>query len=157
MRIPYPYTDWDQVHTVPYGRVLYDLDISPNGRFLSTSLGVSSGRQSLRLFEITDLMEEEGYQTKFALDLARKFASERDYASALMYASDHVNATRDVSLWASNFYTYLLAKNGRISQAEPILSQLTDLGKPEATRFVEWYTDTFDMRSAEEPQVAESF
>ena len=106
---------------------------------------------------IAGIMEEEGYRAEFALDLARKFASERDYASALMYATDHVNATGDVSLWASNFYTYLLGKNGNADQAAPILSQLEGLQQPAATRFVEWYSDKFEIDASAAPRVAETF
>ena len=31
VRVPYPYTEWNQVFTLPYGRDLFDLDISPDG------------------------------------------------------------------------------------------------------------------------------
>ncbi len=34
VRIPPPYTDWKQIHTVPYGEVPYDLDVSPDGTLL---------------------------------------------------------------------------------------------------------------------------
>jgi hypothetical protein len=59
VRIPYPYEEWEQIHSFPYGEVLYDLDISPDGRLLSTSFGELDGDQSLRLFEIESLMQGE--------------------------------------------------------------------------------------------------
>ena len=32
VRIPYPYTEWTQIHAFPYEYVPTDLDISPDGR-----------------------------------------------------------------------------------------------------------------------------
>jgi hypothetical protein len=56
VRIPHPYDDWDQVHSWPYGEVLYDLDISPDGRLLSGSVGEINGQHTLRVMEIDKLL-----------------------------------------------------------------------------------------------------
>jgi len=57
VRLPYPYTEWSQVHSFPYGQLLYDMDISPDGRLLSTSFGEVSGEQSLKIFAIESLLQ----------------------------------------------------------------------------------------------------
>ena len=49
VKIPYPYRDWTSVHAWPYGEVVYDVDVSPDGELLSASVGDASGRQSLRV------------------------------------------------------------------------------------------------------------
>ena len=51
VRIPPPYTQWDQVVTWPYGTVMYDLDISRDGTRLAASFGEISGKQEVRVFE----------------------------------------------------------------------------------------------------------
>ncbi|MCZ6560549.1 MAG: hypothetical protein O6931_06645 [Gammaproteobacteria bacterium] len=56
VRIPSPHTSWNQVHTWPYGDVLYDMDISPDGTLLSTSMGTIDGTQLLRVFSIDKLL-----------------------------------------------------------------------------------------------------
>jgi hypothetical protein len=43
VRIPPPYDNWDKIHTFPYGVVLHDLDISPDGRLLSGSVALDNG------------------------------------------------------------------------------------------------------------------
>jgi len=58
VRMPYPYERWNQVHTFPYGQVLYDLDISPDGKLLSTSFGEANGQQSLRILDLQKLLED---------------------------------------------------------------------------------------------------
>ena len=57
VRIPYPYEEWEQVHTFPYGELIYNLDISPDGQLLSTSFGEMSGNQSLRVFSVTSSLD----------------------------------------------------------------------------------------------------
>ena len=56
VRIPEPYSNWNQVHTFPFGRVPFDLDISPDGSLLSASVGEASGEQSVQVFRIDDLL-----------------------------------------------------------------------------------------------------
>ncbi len=56
VRIPYPYNEWNQVHSFPYGAMLYDMDISPDGRLLSTSIGNVRGEQSVQVHELEALL-----------------------------------------------------------------------------------------------------
>lgn len=56
VRIPPPYDSWNQVHTMAYGQVLFDLDISPDGSKLSTSMGEPNGDQFLRVYNTADLL-----------------------------------------------------------------------------------------------------
>ena len=56
VRIPHPYTEWNQVHSLPYGESYYDLDISPDGTLLSTSFGEINGDQSLLVLPIESLL-----------------------------------------------------------------------------------------------------
>jgi hypothetical protein len=55
VKIPPPYEVWKQIHTWPYGEVLYDIDISPDGKLVSASMGEVSGNQYLRVFSLEDL------------------------------------------------------------------------------------------------------
>jgi len=57
VRIPYPYEEWEQIHTFPYGVTPYDLDISPDGKLLSTSYGEVNGDQSLRVIPLGSILE----------------------------------------------------------------------------------------------------
>ena len=56
VRIPAPYKEWFRVHSWPYGQVLYDIDLSPDGKLLSAALGEISGRHTLRLFSTDALL-----------------------------------------------------------------------------------------------------
>ena len=58
VQIPYPYTEWDLVHTYSYGTIVYDLDISKDGSLLSGSFGDIEGNQSLKVHRIEDLLGE---------------------------------------------------------------------------------------------------
>jgi hypothetical protein len=56
VRVPYPYTSWTQVYSFPYGVVPYDLDVSPDGTFLSAGVGGIDGLHELHLMKIEDLL-----------------------------------------------------------------------------------------------------
>jgi hypothetical protein len=93
---------------------------------------------------IESLLEADGYSTEFALDLARTYTADRDYETALMYLHDHVTTAGEVPLRTSNFYLYLLAKNGMSERAAPIVAQLANSQEPEVHRFLDWYGRKFD-------------
>jgi hypothetical protein len=50
-----PYDGWNVIHQWPYGKVMSDLDISPDGTLLSATMEEIDGTQSLQLFRIQDL------------------------------------------------------------------------------------------------------
>jgi hypothetical protein len=52
VEIPPPYREWKQVHTFPYGTVVYDLDVSPDGTRLAASFGEVSGKQDVRVLSV---------------------------------------------------------------------------------------------------------
>jgi hypothetical protein len=56
VRIAPPYTQWTRVHSWPYGTVVYDLDVSPDGTLVSASFGEISGRQSVRVLPTARLL-----------------------------------------------------------------------------------------------------
>lgn len=56
VRLPHPYNEWNQVHTLPYGRDLFDLDISPDGTSLIASMSEVSGSQKLVRMPIAALL-----------------------------------------------------------------------------------------------------
>lgn len=56
VRIPEPWTEWTRVVSFPYGRDVYDLDVSPDGATLAASVAEISGRQTLRLFRRETLL-----------------------------------------------------------------------------------------------------
>lgn len=47
VRIPPPYKEWEQIFSWPYGKDIYDLDISPDGKFLVGALTQVNGNQEL--------------------------------------------------------------------------------------------------------------
>ncbi|MFP5329703.1 MAG: TolB family protein [Alphaproteobacteria bacterium] len=57
VRIPPPYTSFNQVKTFRYGEILFDLDLSPDGELVSASYGTLDGKQSLRVWRRSDLEE----------------------------------------------------------------------------------------------------
>ena len=60
VRVPYPYDTWNEILALPYGRDVFDLDISPDGHTLTASMVEISGRQQLVSFDIDSLEHGNG-------------------------------------------------------------------------------------------------
>ena len=53
VRIPYPYTEWQTVHVFSYGEVAFDLDVSPDGSLVATSMaGLDSSRAGAQVMQV---------------------------------------------------------------------------------------------------------
>jgi hypothetical protein len=63
VRIPHPYTNWDdvdQVLTIEYGKDIFDIDVSPDGVWLTAAMIEVNGRQRLIRMAIEDLLSGSG-------------------------------------------------------------------------------------------------
>lgn len=92
VRIPFPYQEWHQVYSWPYGTVVYDLDLSRDGQMLSASLGEITGRQGLRVMKVQSLL---------AGDAAP--AASFDFGTAI--PSNFVFSPDGKYLYGSSYYT----------------------------------------------------
>ena len=92
VRIPFPYREWNQVHSWPYGEVVYDLDLSPDGRLLSASVGEINGHQALRVMKVDALLAGDATPTA-------KF----DFGTAI--PSNFVFSPDGRYLYGSSYYT----------------------------------------------------
>ncbi len=59
VEIPAPYTDGKVNHEFEYGTDVFDIDVSPDGKFLTSAISDVSGRQKLVRFRIEDLRKGE--------------------------------------------------------------------------------------------------
>jgi hypothetical protein len=55
VRVGPEHDSWKLVHAFPYGRVVFDLDISPDGQYLAASIGEIDGEQRIGIFRLADL------------------------------------------------------------------------------------------------------
>ncbi|HEY2805676.1 MAG TPA: hypothetical protein VGI92_07460, partial [Gemmatimonadales bacterium] len=59
VRIAPPYHEWHQVRTLPYGRDIFDIDVSPDGTMLIGSMSEISGAQRLVKMDMADLLQND--------------------------------------------------------------------------------------------------
>ena len=57
VRMPPPYTSFNQLKTFRYGEIIFDLDVSPDGELVSASYGSVDGKQSLKVWRSADLVQ----------------------------------------------------------------------------------------------------
>jgi hypothetical protein len=97
VRIPPPYTDFNRVYSLPYGQDAYDLDISPDGAWLSASWAEVSGRQSLRLMNLGALAAGDTSTRvlfEFGSSIPTSFVFSRD--GAFLYGSSYYTGVSNV-------------------------------------------------------------
>ncbi|HEX6410615.1 MAG TPA: hypothetical protein VFZ88_08490 [Sphingomicrobium sp.] len=70
VRIPPPYTSFNQVKTFRYGEILFDLDVSPDGEMISASYGTVSGKQSMKVWRRSDLEQGDAENPVATLSLS---------------------------------------------------------------------------------------
>ncbi len=57
VRIPPPYTSFNQIKTFKYGEIIFDLDVSPDGQLISASRSTVDGKQSVRVWKTSDVLD----------------------------------------------------------------------------------------------------
>ncbi|OGU45321.1 MAG: hypothetical protein A2X68_02085 [Ignavibacteria bacterium GWC2_56_12] len=92
VRIPPPYNEWKQVHSFPYGKVLFDIDISPDGKNLSGTLTDERGRQQLVEFSIDSLLSGNAVMTSL-------FDFENSVPASFVYAP------RENAMYGTSYFT----------------------------------------------------
>ena len=114
VRIPYPYTEWVDVHTFPWEYVPSDLDISPDGRLLSASVSEVNGDQFLRVWEIDKILAGDVKplsEFRFGQSVPESFVFSRD--GRYLYGSSYYTGV-------SNIFRYEVATGAveAVSNAE---------------------------------------
>lgn len=120
VRVPHPYTEFQQVKTLPYAVVPFDLDFSPDGRLLAMSVGEADGAQSLRVFE-TQALQSGGFTPLRKVDFGQAIPE------GFVFAPDGRH------LYGSAFYTgisniYRVPVEG--GEFEPVTNAETGLFRP---------------------------
>jgi hypothetical protein len=72
VRLEPPFDAWDQVYSFPYGTDLYDIDVSPDGRWISGALAEIDGSQRLVLIDAEAIAPdaEEPYEVLYDFEVA---------------------------------------------------------------------------------------
>ena len=97
VHIPYPYDDWKQVHTFPYGVEMYDLDVSPDGKLLSASMSEVNGDEFLRVFETAKVLAGDvkaRSEFKFGQSVPEDFVFSRD--GRYLYGSSYYTGVSNI-------------------------------------------------------------
>jgi hypothetical protein len=99
VRIPYPYTEWNRIRSMPYGEDIFDIDISPDGKQLSAAIADVSGNQKLVMMSVDSLMAgqfsyEEIYDFEVSSPAAFVFSPDGRYLFGSTYYTGVSNIVR---------------------------------------------------------------
>lgn len=99
VRIPAPYNEWNRIHSMPYGEDIFDIDLSPDGKWVSAAVGNVSGQQRLVMLN-TDSLMAGNFQPKelFDFDISSplnfQFSKDGNYLFGSTYYSGVSNIVR---------------------------------------------------------------
>jgi hypothetical protein len=96
VEIPAPYTDGKAIHEFEYSNDIFDIDVSPDGRFLTGAISDPSGRQKLVRFRIDDLRKG---QTKGEISFETLYDFDYNSPGNFVYSPD------GRYLYGSSYYT----------------------------------------------------
>jgi hypothetical protein len=99
VKIPFPYHETVPMFTVEFGKAIFDLDISRDGKMLSASLSGVRGEQSLILFDLEKLESgKKSYNTVYQLEdntlTQFKFSADDKYLIGTSYFTGVSNIWR---------------------------------------------------------------
>ncbi len=97
VRIPYPYTEWNQIYSWEYGHDMYNIDISPDGKYLTGALAEISGQQLLISMKIQNLFDGNfSYDTLFNFEntIPANFIFSKD--GKYLYGSSYYSGVSNV-------------------------------------------------------------
>lgn len=121
VRMPYPYNDWNQVYSWPFGYDIYDIDISPDGRLLSGSLAETSGHQSLRTWKTETLLQGDTTSTSlydFGTSVPASFVFSPDGKS--LYGSSYYTGVSNIFRWSFDGDSMSVVTNGETGFFRPL-------------------------------------
>jgi len=114
VRIPYPYTDWKEIHTFPWEFVLSDLDVSSDGTLLSATMTDDRGNQYVRVWKLDRMLAGDTVPlSEFAFGQAVPESFVFSHDGRFLYGSSYYTGV-------SNIYRYEVAsgKVEAVSNAE---------------------------------------
>jgi hypothetical protein len=97
VRIPEPYTSWEQMVTLPYGTIAYDLDVSPDGTKLVASFGEITGAQDVRIMSVEALKKKDATpiaQFNFSQSVPNDFTFSPD--GRYLYGSSYLTGVSNI-------------------------------------------------------------
>lgn len=69
VRLPPPYTSFNQIKTFRYGEIIFDLDFSADGELIAASYGSVDGKQSVKVWKRSDLEQDNAEEPVATLTL----------------------------------------------------------------------------------------
>lgn len=115
VRMPYPYTEWNRIYSMPYGEAIFDIDISPDGEKLTAAIGDLRGYQKLVMLEMDSLLAEvfdpvTVYDFEVSSPASFTFSKDGKYLFGSTYYSGVSNIVRydienDEMNWLTNVET----------------------------------------------------
>ncbi len=155
VHLPYPYTEWQDVHVFPYDEVPFDVDVSPDGTLLSMSVaGPDAGKPGMQVMQVR-VMETAALLAGDATPV-RRFMFGSAVPEAFVFSGDgRFLYGSSFYTGVSNIYRYELATGKLDAMSNAEIGFFRPLPLDEATLVVFHYTAQGFVPATITPQVTE--
>ncbi len=121
VRMPAPYDKWNLVWASEFAQDFFDLDISPDGQLMAMTMGSTSGRQTLKVFRIEDLLannttEIASHQTGPAQPEGAAFSPDGKY----IYFSSYLTGVSNIFRYEIDSGDWQAVSNAETGFVRPI-------------------------------------
>ncbi len=151
VRIPPPYTSFNQIKTFRYGEIIFDLDVSPDGELVAASYGTVDGKQSVKVWKRSDLEQGDADDPVAALSLPPSVPENFTFTpdSKSLLGNSYYTGVSNVFRLDIATGKYDVLTNAAIGFFRPQL-------RPDGSLFVYDYTGAGFNPSIVQPQVREN-
>jgi hypothetical protein len=121
VRIPYPYKEWVQIYSWPYGKDMYDIDISPDGKHLTGALAEINGDQFLIKMNVDSLLNESSsYDTLFNFETSLPANFTFSNGGRYLYGSSYYSGVSNIFRYDLESEDMVALSNGETGFFRPI-------------------------------------
>ena len=98
VRMAAPYTEWTRVTTFPYGTIVYDLDLSPDGTKVVAAFGEIDGKMDVRVFATSAVQKGDASAPLRRFDFGPSVPSSFTFAddSSVLYGTAYLTGVSNV-------------------------------------------------------------
>ncbi len=121
VRIPPPYTRWNQMVALDYGYDIYDIDISPDGEWLTGAYVEVTGQQKLIRARTVDLIDHNfEFETLFGFDQSNPEGFVWGPDGEALYGSSYYSGVSNILRYDFSDSTLYALTNGETGYFRPI-------------------------------------
>ncbi len=121
VRIPHPYREWDQIYSFPFGKDIFDIDVSPDGKVIIAALAEIDGTQRLIKMEVDSLLKgDDAYDILFDFEISTPANFNFSPDGRYLFGSSYYSGVSNIYRYEFEKHDMSILSNGETGFFRPI-------------------------------------